>query len=94
MGKYDFVFRGFVIMWISFLALTFARPIILYFTEPSRQFWIYYYSFGFSYLAVSWFFMLNRHHQTERLEKFERYRQKKRMEEHAKQNTSQDHRLD
>lgn len=79
-------------MWISFLGLTFARPIILYFTEPNRQFWIYYYSFGFSYLVVSWFFMLNRHHQTERLEKFERYRQKKKMEEHARQTSSQDHR--
>ena len=94
MGKYDFVFRGFVILWISFLALIFIQPVILYFTNPSREFWVYFYSFGLSYLVVSWFFLLNRHHQTERLEKFERYRQKKRMEEHAKQTSSQDHRRD
>lgn len=94
MGKYDFVFRGFVILWISFLALIFIQPIVLYFSNPSRQFWIYFYSFGASYLVVSWFFLLNRHHQTERLEKFERYRQKKRMEEHARQSENQDRHRD
>lgn len=79
---YDFVFNGFVRIWLSALFIVFIRPPVQWFgLELSPKFWFNFYSFGGSYLIVSWFFMLARYQNQDLQEKYERYRMRKRIKD-------------
>jgi hypothetical protein len=97
-GGYDFVYKGFVRIWLSALFIVFIRPPVQWLGfEPSPEFWFNFYSFGGSYLVVSWFFMLARHQKQDLKEKYERYRMRKRIkdaEEKSKQMSDPGHRHD
>ena len=78
---YEFVYNGFVRIWLSALFIIFIRPPVEWFWHKlSPEFWTQFYSYGVAYLVVSWFFMLARHQDQDLKEKYERYRIRKRLE--------------
>lgn len=81
MENYDFVFKSIRNWWFLGLFLVFSRPVIEYIFNPSKGFWINFYSFGVSSLIVYWFMILARYRDQDQKEKFEKYRIKKRMQE-------------
>lgn len=79
---YGFVYSAFVRIWLSALFIVFVRaPIEWLGFEVSPDFWFNFYSFGGSFIVVSWFFMLARLQKQELKEKYELYRMKKRIKD-------------
>ncbi|PIT99102.1 MAG: hypothetical protein COT74_11675 [Bdellovibrionales bacterium CG10_big_fil_rev_8_21_14_0_10_45_34] len=82
---YEFVYEGFVRIWLSALFIVFVKPLAEWVGfVGTAEIWFNFYGFGFSYLVVSWFFLLAQYQNQDLKEKYEAYRMRKRIKDAEK----------